>query len=102
MEAFFEASLETNKRENCNLDDAEGLKVSYGLRRSRKPRSMPVFFFFFGGGGGLVRKLYDPFLWMRFDYPKAAERLRGDSLHFTINSPGIPSTYLIELVMMKG
>ena len=48
------------------------------------------------------RKLYDPFLWMRFDYPKAAERLRGDSLHFTINSPGIPSTYLIELVMMKG
>ena len=59
-------------------------------------------FFFFLGGGGLVRKLYDPFLWMRFDYPKAAERLRGDSLHFTINSPGIPSTYLIELVMMKG
>ena len=59
-------------------------------------------FFFWGGGGGLVRKLYDPFLWMRFDYPKAAERLRGDSLHFTINSPGIPSTYLIELVMMKG
>ena len=101
MEAFFEASLETNKRENCNLDDAEGLKVSYGLRRSRKPRSMPVFFCFFFWGGGLVRKLYDPFLWMRFDYPKAAERLRGDSLHFTINSPGIPSTYLIELVMMK-
>ena len=59
-------------------------------------------FFFFLGGGGLVRKLYDLFLWMRFDYPKAAERLRGDSLHFTINSPGIPSTYLIELVMMKG
>ena len=69
------------------------------------PENPDLCLFFFlggGGGGGLVRKLYDPFLWMRFDYPKAAERLRGDSLHFTINSPGIPSTYLIELVMMKG
>ena len=67
---------------------------------------MPVFFFLGGGGrgggGGLVGKLYDPFLWMTFNYLKAAEPLRGDSLHFTINSTGIRSTYLIELVIMKG
>ena len=34
-----------------------------------------------------------PFLWMGFDYLKATEPLRGDSLFFTDQSPGVPRTH---------
>ena len=34
---------EANKMERCNLNDVEGLKLSYGLSRFRRGRFMPVF-----------------------------------------------------------
>ena len=40
-------------------------------------------------------------LWMGFNYLKAAEPLRGDSLLFTTKFPEIPGTYLIDLGRMK-
>ena len=42
-------------------------------------------------------KPYDPFLWMGFNCLKATEPLRRDSLLFTIQFPGNPSTKLIDL-----
>ena len=45
---------------------------------------------------------YDPFLWMGFNCLKATEPLRGDSLLFTIQFPGVSGTQLIELGRMKG
>ena len=33
---------------------------------------------------------------------KATETLRGDSLHFTIQSLGVPGTHLINFSRMKG
>ena len=47
-------------------------------------------------------KLYGPFLWMGFNCLKATEPLQEDSLSFTIQSPGIPGIYLINLRSMKG
>ena len=47
-------------------------------------------------------KLYSPFSWMWFSCPKATEPLRGDSLLFTTQSPGVPGTHLIDLGRMKG
>ena len=43
-----------------------------------------------------------PFLWMGFNCLKATEPLRGDSLLFTIQFPGVPGTQLIDLGRMKG
>ena len=45
---------------------------------------------------------YDPFLWMGFNCLKATEPLRGDSLPFTPQYPGVPGTHLINLRRMKG
>ena len=42
-----------------------------------------------------------PFLWMRFDYLKATQRLQGDTLLFTIRSQGGPPSHLIDLGKMK-
>ena len=39
---------------------------------------------------------------MGFICRKATEPLRGDSLLFITWTPGLPGTYLIELVRMKG
>ena len=50
----------------------------------------------------LFKKVYDPFLWMGFNYLKAAEPLRGDSLIFTNWSPGLPGTHLANLIRMEG
>ena len=33
--------------------------------------------------------------------PKGAKPLRGDSLHFTAKSPGVPGTHLIDPRRMK-
>ena len=62
---FFELSEfpeEANKRERYNLDDVEGLEVSYSLSRSERARSMPVFSarIDWGGGGIMcyIRPLY--------------------------------------------
>ena len=46
-------------------------------------------------------KFYSPFLWMWFNCLKVTEPLRGDSLLFTTQSPGFPSTHLIDLRRMK-
>ena len=43
-----------------------------------------------------------PFLWMRFNYLKATEPLRGGSLLFTTKFPEIPGTHFINLRRMKG
>ena len=47
-------------------------------------------------------KLYGSFLWMGFKWPKATEPLRADGLLFTIQSPGVPGTHLINFGRMKG
>ena len=39
---------------------------------------------------------------MWFNCPKATEPLRGDSLLFTTQSPGVPGTHLTDLGRMKG
>ena len=39
---------------------------------------------------------------MGFNCLKATEPLRADSLLFTTRPPGLPDTYLIDLVTMKG
>ena len=39
------------------------------------------------------KKLYGPFLWMRFNFLKTIVPLRGDSLVFTTKSPEIPIVY---------
>ena len=43
-----------------------------------------------------------PFLWMGLNFLKAAEPVPGDSLLFTIKSPAVSGTYLIDLGKMKG
>ena len=47
-------------------------------------------------------KLYDPFLWMGPNCLKDIEPLRGDSLLFTTQSPGVPGTHLISFGGRKG
>ena len=47
-------------------------------------------------------KRNDFFLWMGFNWLKATEPLRGDSLFFTTQSPGVPDTHLINFDRMKG
>ena len=47
-------------------------------------------------------KLYDPFLWIGFNYLKVTVPLQGDSLPFTTKSPGVPGTHLIDLGRIKG
>ena len=42
------------------------------------------------------------FLWMGFNFLKASEPLRGDSLLFTSKSVGVSGTYLIYFRKMKG
>ena len=42
-----------------------------------------------------------PFLWMGFNCLMTTEPLRGDSLLFIIQFPGIPGTQLIDLGRMK-
>ena len=37
-----------------------------------------------------------------FNCLRAAKPLRGESLHFTTNSPGDPGTHLIDLGRMKA
>ena len=39
---------------------------------------------------------------MGFNCLKTTEPLRGDSLLFTIQFPGVPGTHLIDLARMKG
>ena len=48
------------------------------------------------------KKLYGPFLRMRFNCLKATERLPGDSQLFTTRSSGDPGTHLIDLGKIKG
>ena len=47
------------------------------------------------------KKLYDPLLWMGFNFLKATESLQRGNLPFTTNSPGVPGTHLIDLGGMK-
>ena len=46
-------------------------------------------------------KLYGPFLWMEFNCQKDTEPLRGYSLVFTTQPPGVPGTHLINFGEMK-
>ena len=66
-----------------------------------------------GGGGGCLpwlsnryfktlKKLYDPFLWMRFNCFKATQALWGDSLLFNFKTTTVPSTHLIDLRRIIG
>ena len=41
-------------------------------------------------------------LWMGFNCLMATEPLRGDSLLFTTQFPGVPGTHLINFRRMKG
>ena len=41
------------------------------------------------------KKLYDPFLWMGFNFPRVT--LRGDSLLFNTRSLGLPGAHLVDL-----
>ena len=50
----------------------------------------------------MYEKLYDPILWMWFNCLKATKPLRGDSLLFTTQPPGVRGTHLIDLGRMKG
>ena len=50
----------------------------------------------------IKEKLYDPFLWMEFNFLKATVSLQGDSLFFTTKFPEVPGTYLIDLERIKG
>ena len=43
-----------------------------------------------------------PFSWMGLNCPKATELLRGDSLLFTMQFPGVPGTHLLDFDWMKG
>ena len=45
--------------------------------------------------------IYGSFLWMGLNCLKAREPLRGDSLFFTIQSPGVPGTHLMYFDAMK-
>ena len=47
-------------------------------------------------------KLYGPILWMGPNCLKDAEPLRGDSLLFTTQFPGVPGTHLINFGGKKG
>ena len=47
-------------------------------------------------------KLYGPIFWMGPNYLKDTEPLRGDSLLFTTQSPGVPDTHLINFGGRKG
>ena len=51
-----------------------------------------------------VRKknLFDLFLWMQFNWLKAAEPLLRDSLLFTTKSAGVNRDYLNDLERIKG
>ena len=50
----------------------------------------------------IFKKIYGPFLWMRFNNLKVTEPLREDSLLFTTKSPELRGTHLIDLGEMKG
>ena len=50
----------------------------------------------------LHEKLYGFFLWVGFNCLKATKPLRGDSLLFTSQSPGVPGTHLIDFRRMEG
>ena len=50
----------------------------------------------------IKKKLYGTFLWMGFNFLKATEPLRGDSLLFATKFPEIPGTHLIDLGRMEG
>ena len=50
----------------------------------------------------ILKKLFGPFLWMGFNCLKTTEPLRGDSLLFNTQSPGVLGTYLIDFGRMKG
>ena len=47
-------------------------------------------------------KLYGPILWMGPNCFKDTEPLRGDSLLFTTQSPGVSDTHLINFGGRKG
>ena len=49
-----------------------------------------------------IKKHYRPFFWMRFNYLKDTEPLRGDSLLFTTKFPEITGTHLVDFGRMKG
>ena len=48
----------------------------------------------------LLKKNYEPFLWMRFNFLKAP--LRGDSLLFNTRPLGLPGAHLVDLRRKKG
>ena len=48
------------------------------------------------------KNFFTLFLWMGFNFLKATEPLRGDSLLFTSKSLGVSGTYLIYFRKMKG
>ena len=47
------------------------------------------------------KKLYGPFLWMRFNCLKATKPFQGDSLLLTTQSPRVPGPHLINLRQMN-
>ena len=50
----------------------------------------------------IIKTLWPPFLWMRFNCLKATESLQGDSLLFNIQFLEVSGTQLMELRKMKG
>ena len=53
-------------------------------------------------GRSLLKKLYDPFLWIGFNFLKATEPLWEESLLLTTKSAETPGTHLIDLRRMAG
>ena len=49
-----------------------------------------------------IKKLYDPFLWIRFNCLREAEPLIRHSLLFTIKSPEALGIHLIDIGRVKG
>ena len=45
----------------------------------------------------IIQKNFTAFLRMVFNYLKTTEPIRGESLRFTIKSPGVPGTHLVDL-----
>ena len=53
-------------------------------------------------GSVLLKKLDGPFLWMGFKFLKAKKLLRRDSFLFTLKSPGVSDSHLIDLRRMES
>ena len=50
---------------------------------------------------GQIKKLCGPLFWIRFNFPKAAEPLLGESLLLTTKSRGVPGSHFLDYGGMR-